>query len=276
MKSRVLKALSGILIVTLFGALLLPGCNGGGGFSSLTGLAKIMPQDTETIFFIDSQKLKSDTDFGDIYENMKDSFEYEVTAGSGEEIIDFDDIHYLGLALVDYDTIAYVSGDFDFDSVRGALEEEGYEQDEYMDVEIWYGPDDAVAIHGDTLIIGYEDGVESAIEAISDSQTSVYSSNDAIRDAIGELSSGLFSMVTADAFFPGAEVMAMSFSKEDADSMEFSGCFVFEDNDYAEDSVESIEDDLESADFADVRASRSGNRVKFTAIMDAEDAGLFW
>ncbi len=276
MRSRVLKALSGILVVTLFLALLLLGCNGGGGFASLAGLAKIAPQDTGTIFFIDFDKLKSDTDFGDIYEDMKDSFEYEVTVGSSADIMDFDDIHYLGLVIVDYDAIAYVSGDFDFDSIRNALEDEGYEQDEYLDVEIWYDNHDAVVIHGDTLIIGYDDGVEGAIEAISDSQASVYSSNEAIRDVIGELPSGLFSVVTAEAFFPGAEVMAMSFSKEDADSMKFSGCFIFEDSESAEDSLDSIEGDLESGDFANVRAGRSGNRVKFSAVMDAREAGLFW
>lgn len=276
MRSRVLKALSGILVVILFGALLLTGCNGSGGFTSLAGLAKIAPQDAETIFFIDSNKLKSDTDFGDIYEDMKESFDYEVTTGSGADIMDFDDIHCLGLVLIDSSSVVYVSGDFHLEFIRDLLEDEGYEQDEYLDVEIWYDYDDAVAIHGDTLIIGYEDGVKSSIEAISDPQASVYSNNEGIRDVIGELSSGLFSMVTDDAYFPGAEALGMSFSKEDAESMKFSGCFVFDDSESAEDSLDSIEGDLDAQDFANVRAGRSGNRVKFSAVMDAREAGLFW
>ena len=277
MKNKVLTVLSGLLIVILFGALLLPGCDGGGGsFTSLSGLAKMAPQDSGTIFFIDVKKFKSDEDFSELYEEMKDSFEYEITAGSDTDIMDFDDIHYIGMGVVNYGEVIWLNGDFNLDAIRDQLEDEDYDKDEYLGVEIWYGDNDAVAIHNSTLILGDENGVEEAIEVIADPEISVYKKNEDMRDVITELSPGLYSMVTIEAFYPGAGGVGMAFSKVNADLMEFSGCFLFEDNEDAEDALSDIEGDMESSDFYSVEVSRSGSLVKFSAEIDMDEAGLFW
>ena len=277
MKNKVLTVLSGLLVVILFGALLLPGCDGGGGgFTSLSGLAKMTPQDSGTIFFIDVKKFKSDEDFSELYEEMKDSFEYEITAGSDTDIMDFDDIHYIGMGVVNYGEVIWLNGDFNLDAIRDQLEDEDYDKDEYLGVEIWYGYSDTLAIHNGTLILGDEDGVEEAIEVIAYPEISVYEKNEDIRDVISGLSPGLFSMVTIEAFYPGAGGVGMAFSKVNADLMEFSGCFLFEDNEDAEDALSDIEGDMESEDFYSIEVSRSGNLVKFSAEIDMDEAGLFW
>jgi len=277
MKSKVLTVLSGLLVVILFGALLLPGCDGGGGsFTSLSGLAKMAPQDSGTIFFIDVKEFKSDSDFSELYEEMKASFEYEITAGSDTDIMDFDDIQYIGMGVVNYGEVIWLNGDFNLDAIRDQLMDENYDKDDYMGVEIWYGSGDVVAIHNGTLILGDEDGVEEAIEVIADPEISVYEKNEDIRDVISELSPGLFSMVTIEAFYPGADGVGMAFSKVNADLMEFSGCFLFEDNEDAEDALSDIEGDMESSDFYRVDVSRSGSLVKFSAEIDMDEAGLFW
>jgi hypothetical protein len=277
MKSKALTVLVGLLVVTLLSALLLPGCDGGGGgFTSLTGLAKMTPQDTGTIFFIDVIKFKSDSDFRELYQEMKDLFEYEIAADSDADIMDFDDIHYIGMAEVNYGEVIWLNGDFNLDAIRDQLKDDDYDKDDYMGVEIWYGDNDAVAIHNSTLILGDEDGVEESIEAITDPDTSVYEKNENMRDVISELSPGLFFMVTIEAFYPGASGVGMAFSKVNADLMEFSGCFLFDDNEDAEDALSDIEGDMESSDFYRVDVSRSGNLVKFSAEMDMEEAGVFW
>ena len=56
-KKKVLKVLSGLLVVTLFLALMLPGCGGSNCFTSLTDLAKMSPEDTQSILFVDFKKL---------------------------------------------------------------------------------------------------------------------------------------------------------------------------------------------------------------------------
>ena len=277
MKSKVLTVLSGLLVVILFSTLLFSGCDGGGGsFTSLTGLAKMAPQDSGTIVFIDVKKIMSDRDFSGLFENMKDSFEYAIAAGSDTEIMDFDDIHYLGMVEVDYREVIWINGDFNLDALREQMNDEVYDKDEYLGVEIWYGDYDTVAIHDDTLIIGDEDDVEKSIEAIVDPETSSYEKNEDIRDVIKELSSGLISMVTVEAFYPGAGAAGMTFSKANADLMKFAGCFRFDDSEDADDALNDIENDMESEDFYRIDVSRSGNLVKFSAEIDMEDAGLFW
>ncbi len=277
MKSKVLTVLSGLLVVTLLSALLLPGCDGGGGgFTSLTGLAKMAPQDTGTIFFIDVIKFKSDKDFSELYEEMKDSFEYEINAGSDTDIMDFDDINYIGMGVVNYGEVIWLNGDFNFDAIRDQLKDDDYDKDDYMGVEIWYGYSDVVAIHNNTLILGGEDGVEESIEVIADPETSVYEKNEDVRDVIREMSPGLFSIIMAGEFYPGAGAAGMAFSKVNADLMKFSGCFLFDDSEDAEDALSDIESDMESSDFSRVDVSRSGNLVKFSAEIDMEEAGLFW
>jgi len=277
MKSKVLTILSGLLVVTLLGALILLGCgSGGGSFTNLTGLVKMAPQDSGEIIFIDVNKLKSDSDFGELYEEMKDSFEYTIAAGSGEDIMDFDDIHYIGMVMVDYGEVILINGDFNLDAIRDQLKDEDYDKDDYMGVEIWYGYSDTVAIHNGTLILGDEDDVEKCIEVIDDPETSAYEKNEDVRDVVKEVSSGLFSTVIIGPFYPGADAVGMSFSKVNADLMKFSGCFKFDDNEDAEDALNDIESDIESGDFYSVEVSRSGNLVKFSAEMDMEEAGLFW
>ena len=275
MKRKVLTGLSGLLVVILFSALLLTGCGGGGSFTSLAGLAKMAPQDSGTILFIDVKKIKADKDLGKLYDEMKDGFEDEITAGGSD--MDFDDIHYMGMTQVNYREVIWVNGDLDLDELRNELEEDDYDKDDYRGVEIWYGYGDAVAIHNGTLIIGDEDSVEESIKAVVDPERSLYEKNEDVRDVIKELTGGLFSMLSAEGYYPGARAVGMTFSKLNTDTMELSGCFKFDDEDDAEDALSDIERDLESGDMyraADV--SQSGNFVEFSAEIDIEEADLFW
>ena len=275
MKRKVLTGLSGLLVVILFSALLLTGCGGGGSFTSLAGLAKMAPQDSGTILFIDVKKIKADKDLGDMYDSMQDDFEYEMFAS--ELGIDFDDIHYLAMTEVDFYEVTWISGDIDLDALRDNLDDYDYDKDDYRGVEIWYGYGDAVAIHNGTLIIGDEDSVEESIKAVVDPERSLYEKNEDVRDVIKELTGGLFSMLSAEGYYPGARAVGMTFSKLNTDTMELSGCFKFDDEDDAEDALSDIERDLESGDMyraADV--SQSGNFVEFSAEIDIEEADLFW
>ena len=277
MKSKVLKVLSGLFIVILFGALLLPGCSSGASnFTSLASLIKMCPQDTGSVFFIDIKRFMSDSDLSEQYKDMKDSFQYAIGAGLETDIMDFDDIHYIGMVDAGYGEVVYISGDFNLDAIRDSLKDEDYDKDDYIGVEIWYGNGDVVAIHNGTLIIGNESGVEASIEAIDDPETSAYEKDEDIRDIVREMPSGLYSMVVIGGFYPGAGAAGMSFSKVNADLMKFSGCFKFESNEDAEEALSDVESDMGSEDFSSVKVSRSGNLVKFSAELDMEDASVFW
>lgn len=275
MKRKVLTGLSGLLVVILFSALLLPGCGGGGSFTSLAGLAKMASQDSGTIIFIDLKKMKADKDLDELYDEMKDSFEYEIAATGSD--MGFDDIHYLGMTEVNGREVVWINGDLDLDVLRDALEDDDYDRDDYRGVEIWYGYGDAVAIHNGTLIIGDEDSVEDSIKAIVDPERSIYEKNEDIRDVVKELSCGLFSMLIVEEYYPGACALGMTFSKLNTDTLAFSGCFKFDDEDDAEDAMSDIESDLESGDmYRTVDVSQSGSFVEFSAEINIEEAGPLW
>jgi hypothetical protein len=255
----------------------MPGCDGGGGgFTSLTELVKIIPQDAEMVLFIDFKKIMSDTDFEELYEDMKESFEYSIGSASDRDIINFDDIHYVGLVMVDYDELVMLHGNFNFDVIRDSLRDEDFDKDSYMGVEIWYGYSGTIAIHGSALILGNDDGVEKSIEAIANPDTSAYEKNKDIRDVVRELSSGLFSMVAFGEFYPGTSAAGMTFSKVNSNLLKISGCFKFDDTEDAEDALNDIKFDMESEDYYHVQASRSGSFVRFSAEIDIEESGFLW
>lgn len=277
MKNKALAILLGLLVIIPFGATLLAGCDGGGsGFSSITELTKMSPQDTQTVLFVDFKKIKSDSDFEEMYEQMKESFEYSLSSAADRDILNIDDIHYIGLVMMYYDQVILMDGDFNLDAIRESLGDEDFDKDNYMGVEIWYGDNDAIAIHGGVLIVGNEDGVEKSVEAIADPATSAYEKNKDIRDVVGELSSGIFSMVTIVESYPGVDAAGLAFSKVNSELLKFSGCFKFGDSEDAEDSLRDIELDMESEDFYHLKVSRSGNYVKFSAEIDIEESGIFW
>lgn len=277
MKNKALAILLGLLVIIPFDATLLAGCDGGGsGFSSITELTKVSPQDTQMVFFIDFKKIMSDSDLEEMYEQMKESFEYSLSSAADRDILNIDDIHYIGLVTMYYDQVILMNGDFNLDAIRESLGDEDYNKDSYMGVEIWYGDNDAVAIHDGVLIVGNEDGVEKSVEAIADPAISVYEKNKDIRDVVRELSSGLFSMIIVGESYPGADAAGIAFSKVNSELLKFSGCFKFGDSEDAEDSLRDIESDMESEDFYQLKVSRSGNYVKFSAEIDIEESGFFW
>ncbi|HEY96558.1 MAG TPA: hypothetical protein G4O16_00040 [Dehalococcoidia bacterium] len=277
MKIKALAVLLGLLVVTTFGAVLMVGCDsGGGGFSSLTELIRMAPYDVEMVLFVDFKKIMSDPDFEELYEEMKESFESSIGSASDRDIINFDDIHYIGLVMVDYEEIILINGDFNLDIIRESLEDEDFDKDSYGGVEIWYGYSGAVAIHDGALILGDDEGVVKSVEALVNPDKSAYEKNKDIRDVTDELSSGLFSMVTAEAYYPGADAAGMTISKLNSELIKFSGCIIFGNSEDAEDSLRNIELDMESEDFYHLKVSRSGNFVKFSAEIDIEESGIFW
>lgn len=277
MKSKVLTILTGLLMVTLLFALILSGCGGeAGSFTSLTSLAKMAPSDTNTIFFVDVKSFKSDEIFSELYEEMKDSFAYTINAGSVDDVMSFDDIHYIGTGVSGSGEIIWLTGDFNFEAIREQLKNDDYTQNDYNDVEVWYGSADVIAIHNSTLIIGDEGAVEESVATIGAPEKSVYQTNRDIRDVIGAMSSGLYSLVFIEPFYPGSSAVGISFSKLDADLMKFSGCFKFENNEDAEDTLSVIKSDMEESEFYNVEVRRSGNLAKFSAEINMEEADLFW
>ena len=129
MKKLALAGLSVLLAVALFGVF-LAGC-GGGRFSNLSSLTKLAPPDSQAIAFIDFNKLAADDDLVDLYNQMKNEFEFEISADPEMTFMSFDDINYLGLVIVEGTQLLFINGGFNFERLRDELGKDEYQPDEY-------------------------------------------------------------------------------------------------------------------------------------------------
>ena len=276
MNRKIVPVLIGLLVVVVGGTGLLTACSSSGGsqVSDLASLVKMTPEDTSSIIFIDAYKLRSDKDLGEKYNEMMEGFEDEVI--SSETGMDIDDIDYIAMTEFNFEQIAWISGDFDFEAIREYNSKNDYEKDEYKGVEIWYGPNSALAIHNNTLITGNEDSVKGCIDVIDDPKKSIYELNEDIRDVIETLPDGLFSMISGYAFHPDANTMGMTYLKVDADTLKASGILKFDNEDDADSAFRELKEEMDSDEISDFQISRSKELVEFSAEIDIDEAGLFW
>jgi hypothetical protein len=275
MKKKVLTGLSGLLVIILFSTLFLTGC-GGGSFTSVTGLVKMAPQNVQVILFLDFKKIGSDSDFSELYEDMRASFESDIsTTGSDLDFMDFEDIHYLGVVQVNGREIVWINGDLNLNAIRAELENK-FDKDDYRGIEVWYSYGQAIAIHNGALLIGDESSVMGSLEAIVNPEKSAYRANKDIRSVVDRLSSGLFSVILADSYYQGSNAVAMTYLKINSEMMKLTGSFIFDNEEYAEDAMNDIKNDMESGGLVEVTSRRSENFVEFSAEIDIEDSGLFW
>jgi hypothetical protein len=273
-KKKVFAVFSGLMVVIFCSTALVTGCNSGSRVTDLTSLAKMTPEDTSSIIFIDAYKLRSDKDLDELYNDMMEGFEDEVI--SSEAGMDIDDIDCIAMTEFDYEQVAWISGDFDFKAIRDYYDKNDFEKDEYKGVEIWYGPENSLAIHNNTLIAASEDAVKGCIDVIDDPKKSIYELNEDVRDVIEIIPDGLFSIISGYAFHPDAKVMGMTFAKLNADTFKASGVFKFDIEEDAESALSDLKEEMDTDEVSNFQISQSKELVEFSAEIDIDEAGLFW
>jgi len=275
-KNKMLAVFSYLLVIIFCSTVLITGCSGSGGIqvTDLTSLTKMTPEDSNTVIFMDASNLRMDKDLGDLYTKMMEGFEDAVM--SSETGMNIDNINSFAITELDFEQVVWISGDFDFEAIREYNEKNDYEKDEYKGVEIWYGTDNALAIHNNTLITGNEDSVKECIDVIDDPKKSIYELNEDIRDVIEILPDGLFSMVSGYAFHPDANTMGMTYAKLNADTFKASGVMKFDNEDDADSAFRELKEDMDSDEISNFQISRTKELVEFSAEVGIDEAGLFW
>ena len=254
---------------------MLPGCGGGNCFTSLTDLAKMSPQDTQSILFVDFKKLMSDSELGEVYADALESFDFKIDDDA--DFFGYEDIHYFAKVNIDFsDEVVWLSGDIDMAALREFLNEYGV-KDNYLNVERWWfweGP--AIAIYRDAVIISDGEGVNKTIETIAEPDKSIYEANEDIRDAIRELPDGLAYSTRIIPSYMDSLSIGVSVSKLDSDSLELFGYMKFEDGEAAEFALGQFVERWDSEDFHRFEATRSENSFRYSAEIDMEDSGQLW
>ena len=273
MLKKVLLVVSlGVLLATM--AVASAGCASGSGFSAM--LAKV-PSDTVSLKYVNAKALRNDTDLEDLYDVWKTSVDSRLESHG----VDHADVSVFVFGTGDGKRFTLLTGKFDMDVVRGELDDRHFEEDEYRGVEVWkkeagWGSeaDSDVALMGDLIILGNEEGVESCIRVIKAGDASWLSKVDN-NDVSSRLPGGLYADLEkaglTTLFIQGLEVTGISAKKQDGDTLKIAGVAKFEDEDDADDAQDAIENMMD-LQFNRVDVTQEGLFLEASAELDIDDA----
>lgn len=275
-KGRIALTL-GVIGIIISGLLLAGGCTGisggpAGNFKDLTSLAKMAPAEATMMVYADMKTLMEDTDLDEMYQDMEDEL-----SDAGELGIEPGSVKHFGIIMIDYEEVTAIGADLDLDLIYAKLAEEDSERADYLDMEVWLdGYDQAMAILGDTLLMGSESNVKACLSAIDSGETA-YESNQDMRDVLGRMSDGIMTMVMpGDQFYPGSLYAGITVEKISTDNMKMRGLMKFADEEDAADVEEEINAGMDDADMFNMSVSRSGVFVEFSADIDIDEGFFPW
>jgi hypothetical protein len=272
LKKALLVVTLGVLLATM--AVASAGCASGSGLAAM--LAKI-PSDAVSVKYVNAKALRNDADLDDLYDAWKAS----VVSRLESHGIDHNDVSIYVFGTGSGKRFTLLTGNFDMKEVRNELDDGHFEEDEYRGVEVWKNEtgwgneqDGDVALMGDLIILGNEEGVEGCIKVIKAGNASWLSKADN-NDVSSRLPGGLYADLQKAGltalFIEGLEVTGISAKKLDSDRLKIAGLAKFEDQDDAEEAEDTIEDWMEMQ-FRRVDISQEGLFLKASAELDIDDA----
>jgi len=150
-------------------------------------IMKQVPNGSYTLCYINLKNVRYDDDLAEYYSYENDIL-VKVLADTGiPEVSISVDKMALG-----FGNAVLILGDFDLKKIRGYLEDEGWQQDTYREVEVWYresGNVNEIALFKDEIIMGGKGGVKSIIKVINGEEKSLYDNKDVV-DVVNKLPDG--------------------------------------------------------------------------------------
>jgi len=273
MLKKVLLVVSlGVLLAMVLGSV---GCASSGGFTNM--MAKV-PEDTASLKYVNVKALRNDADLDSLYDAWKTS------VSSGLEVLDisYSDVNVFAHGSSVDRQFTLIIGKFDLDKVRSELDDQGYDDGEYKGVEVWekevgWGSvmQSRVALMGNLIIAGNEDGVEGCISVMKSGAASWLSKAD-VNDVANRLPGGVYvdlqEQELAGFFIKGLEVYGVSAKKLDGDTLKMAGVAKFDSENHADDADNDIKDLMELQQFQKVDISQEGDFLKASAELDIDDA----
>ena len=159
-------------------------------------------------------------------------------------------------------TYSVVTGNFLLGDLRNSLEDAGYEDDEYRDLEIWEDGGQAVGVlesSGKRVVVGGSvDDVQEVLKAIDreegfvDDESVLKQALDSAGDSLALNSNTGCSSEFFSNSLRGCEAGLEFITGGDLDTTKLSGVYVFSSDRRAESGVEDLEDAIEDQDYYDV------------------------
>lgn len=270
-----MRALGLLVLVSLI--LAVVGCGGdggGGGDKDAIAIMKKLPKATETFMFVDMKTMRSDDDLEDLFDSFSDD-----SGDMGDMFgVKMDDVDFVAFAGEMY----VMEGSFDLAEVREALEDSGFEKDDYEGVEIWeaFGFS-LVLVDSGCVIMASGTDAEDCVDAIKGKADSLYEDED-VSDDMAKLpgdglvvvwSGGSEGFITEEGY-AGLEATAVSMSKKDADELQMTAMLRFKDAASAGDAMDEVKDDLEEnaeSEVTNLKVTQDGKYIKATADMEMDE-----
>jgi hypothetical protein len=262
----------GVLMATM--AVASAGCASSSGYTTM--LSRV-PSDTTSLKYVDVKALRNDADLDNLYDAWKAGMDSWLEA--------------LGINHSDVKAVAYGSSadrsftllvaKFDRDEVRNELDDRKYDEDDYKGVEVWkrevgFDPvlESRVALMGNLIVMGNEDGVKGCISVMKAGAASWLSEAD-VNDVASRLPGGVYVDLQepelAGILAKGLEVTGISANKLDADTLKIAGVAKFNNEDNADDAENAIEN-LMDLQFDHAKVTQEGEFLDGNAELDIADA----
>ena len=210
---------------------------------SVDSLLQLLPRNADTFTLLDLEAVRDE---------RLDELEVQVAALFDTDRlyewgIDLDDIDALLLSdLGNADALTVLQGIFRTDDVADALDDAGFRDDVYRDIEIWVErrSNTAVALVAeDTIIIGEGERVEDSIDAFIGATRSIEQEDD-VSEIVDSLGDALAYSVAENCDYRGCRRWARGVRAESGELVAVF-TFVFRDEETASDAERDIDDDLE-------------------------------
>jgi len=179
---RILSLIVGVvlLVVAIIAIICFPSADKG----DFIRMAKMLPEDIGTFSFVDVAMLRADNDLNSMWTLVKDNY-----LGQGVYGENVSKITGFGMAGSDNSLMLY-KGDFDFNQITSAIEQNSVESYDYKGVKIWTDRNAlSTAVIDDVVFIGKSEDVKLCIDLHKGEGSSLYDSKDA-KDIIGRLPGG--------------------------------------------------------------------------------------
>ena len=252
----------------LAAALLLPlllaaACGGGGGGDAVKDLLQILPRDADGMLYVDTRKVLDDDDLRGLRRAVESA--WDDTEFSSDYGIYLRDLSYVAFAEIDSADLFVLGGLGDPDDLRDELDDQGYDEDEIRDVEVWVDTGEywealAFLPNGSVLVAEEESVMEDVLRRRDRGSSSLY---DEVEGVVSSLSSGLLLGIGTDCSFTDCTAVGFSFEKKDLRDVKALYAGEFESDRDAARAFEILEDSGSSSSVCDdLGVSRNGRQVK--------------
>ena len=279
-----------VILLIIFSVSAL-GCISSGGNNNLEEALKSTSKNVDSFIFLDYEKIRSDDDLEDIYDDFDDGLK----EGLGAYEINIKNVRYISVSNGDSrDSNLVIGGEFDLEELEDDLDDAGFSDDRYSGVKVmmissdnYYDEYNYVGLFNEDKIlivdeVEDEGNIEDMIDVSQGDKRSLYIDND-FKELVGELS-GFYITVETEEYgeygeYDGLEIQGSSYSKKNPDELILTFVYKFDSDDDADDSIDDIEDDFE--DIIDTmngevnKVYRKGDMVIALGTIDIEDFSYF-